>query len=415
MRPKGPLGRSASLQIGSPSEWAGMRARRCHADLAVSPVVGMVLVLAISIVGITVVLVWGLPAINEMKAGVEHQAVATQLQEFNSDVLELAKATASKTAKVWRVSQSQGQFNIEPATERWTIGVDAKSKLGTPPLYNFTIVDVEDTDNKISIRYWSPPGAPNVFPFNLKADFLDASTTIPLTVVSKGTADGACATTATGGGQTVYVAGSQSFDGGERRWFCLYDSAGKPISVSGRLLQVEIINHQVTPANRETAAVFWITDTGRAHWQLSTANGLREAYVSNGVVFQGTNGGLVLDGNPPIAAPVKQAGAWRFFSRLVTVNGTVALGGQGTVDILLNLYGSRTLADEFSATGVKIRISGDLATAWRGYLFDPTHKYNLVEHTDADGKKYYLWVSMSGGSRETVKALLHHSVVSASG
>lgn len=395
------------------------RARLRARDAGVSPVVGMVLVLAISVLGITGVLMWGLPAINEMKASVEHQSVVTEFHALVADIQELAKATASKTAKLWRFSQSQGDFSLQPRTERMVVlhdGVSTKREYST---YTITVFGLDDTDNKFAVvnnELQPTGGAVAGLKVNLKGDFIDGSATIPLKWATT-TAGSACPSPPT----TITTADLPWKSGANPGvvYFCLYETVNgvdTPIVLRDRLLQVQLTNNALPT---ETVAWVWVADVGRVQWKLATATASREAYVSNGVVLQGSNGGLVIDGDPTITPPAKSGGSFRFFARLITVNGTASLGGQARIDVLLNLYGSRALADEVAGNATKIWTYGNLQATW-----DTAFKaapYSFVEKTEAAsgapaGTKYVEYKpTLSNGSPAGLKLILHHSVITAKG
>lgn len=388
-------------------------------DSGVSPVVGMVLVLAISVLGITGVLMWGLPAINEMKASVEHQSVATEFHELIADIQELAKATASKTAKLWRFSQAQGDFTVQAQTERWVVMEDGSSSKTS---YRLTAYGLDDADAKFTLVNQNalPPGQPAAgLKVNLKADFLDGAATIPLYWFDP--VAGACPASITATPLTQADLPWASAGVGGPKTLCLYQgtqTAGtySAISLRDRMLQVQLTN-STTPT--ETVAWLWATDVGRAQWLLNTAGGSRSVYASNGVVLQGTNGGLAVDGDPSVTPPAKQGGTFRFFARLITLNGTASLGGQARIDVLLNLYGTRALADEVAGNATKIWTYGTLESTWDEYFLE--HGYAMTEKTETEtsapaGTKYLEYRPVDTNGKDVgMKLILHHSVITAKG
>src|ERR1051326_3217303 len=117
-------------------------------DAGVSAVMGMILVLAISIVGIAVTLHWGLPAISEMKAQVEGRSGEAQFGELDADIKELAAGAARKTATRWEPSLASGSISIEPSGERWVVMLNKQSTVTcgatTCNKYNFSMTDFYD-------------------------------------------------------------------------------------------------------------------------------------------------------------------------------------------------------------------------------------------------------------------------------
>ena len=103
---------------------ASLRRMRKVEDDGVSPVIGMILVLAISILGMAAILYWGLPAIDEMKANVEHRSVQSQFLDLDGTIKELVAGTTEKTAKRWLPTINRGEINVKNNTESRVSAVD---------------------------------------------------------------------------------------------------------------------------------------------------------------------------------------------------------------------------------------------------------------------------------------------------
>src|SRR5579884_3487815 len=112
------------MTLEATSEARTPATRRIADDRGVSPVVGMILVLAISIVGIAAILYWGLPAIDEMKANVEHRSVQGQFQDLDATLKELVAGTTEKTAKRWQPTLNRGEIAVKNNTEPWLFATD---------------------------------------------------------------------------------------------------------------------------------------------------------------------------------------------------------------------------------------------------------------------------------------------------
>src|SRR5438874_5489109 len=122
--PEGHMGGNESFISGASARSDLMTARARPGttpddDRAVSPVIGMILVLGISVVGIAAIMYWGLPAIDEMKANVEYRSVQTQFTELDSTIQELVAGTTEKTAKRWDPAIQRGEFAVSNNTEGW--------------------------------------------------------------------------------------------------------------------------------------------------------------------------------------------------------------------------------------------------------------------------------------------------------
>ncbi|MHB8584586.1 MAG: hypothetical protein ACYDDF_01940 [Thermoplasmatota archaeon] len=352
-----------------------MRPRLLHDDQGVSPVIGTILVLAISVAGIAGVLYWGLPAVTEMKASVEQQTITNSYLELENDIKELSRADVGKTAILWRYSQADGAFSLQPSTERWVLEMDSKSTLSPPVTYNFSQFGLNQTGNKFFLVNHGPAISANVI-----ASSMDASAVIPLNV--KLLPAGSTWSTPCSPTLPNETAG-WAWAAGAVQGFCVYNSTWGPINMGSPLLQLQVWNWNSNAALREVAGYFWSTDSGRMQWLLSSALSSRAVYLGNGATMSGTNGNIVVQGDPTITAPQCQGGQERFFERLVSLNGSASLGGAGSSDVLLSLYGSPQLANQLPATDAKLWTSGTLGGVWTSYFNSHSYNFDAVAETPA--------------------------------
>ncbi|HVL47562.1 MAG TPA: hypothetical protein VM889_03305 [Candidatus Thermoplasmatota archaeon] len=351
-----------------------MHAGKGVADAGVSPVVGMILVLAISVVGIAAVLYWGGPAVDEMKANVEFKAVQTQFQELDSDFRELVAGTAGKTAKRFQPSFSRGQFIVEKDTERWAIGVDYRSRVGTPSVYNFTLGDHGDGDNDFSLAHQGVGDFGNTVV--VRAYVLDNAAEI-LTNVSTSSSSYAQMTS------TTWTAGTV-----KNFWITKRNVAQSVANqpMTGKAFRIEVWN------GADLAAQWWVYDAGRVHFNLDAGQVSRDYYASNGALVQCSDGFCRVD-NVPGIPPGKFSGTtYRTFARMLSVNGTASFGGESRFDLILDLYSTVTLLSGPDVRALKMNIKGVLSKAWDNYFEENLSTFAMTKVTTVVGTSESYWL-----------------------
>ncbi len=351
-------------------------------DDAVSPVIGMILVLAISVVGIGAILVWGLPTIDAMKERVEYKSVQNQFHELDSSVRELVAGTAGKTAKRWQPTMSRGAINVEANSERWLVTIDK----GTS--YDFTYLDFEDNDNSLTIANHDA-AAKSVI---VRAGTIDGSAELAVN---------ASAVSGTPAQMTTAV----SIPAGGSKAFYFYKTNGQPRTLSGTSFHFEIL------IGTTVVSEAWLTDVGTIHYSLDSARDDMHVYSSNGAIIMGQGTGIYVENQPPIPPPRTSAGSHRFFMRMVQFNGTGSFSGEGRFDVLLSLYATATLADESGVTSAKVYVTGNLTNAWHTFFLDTTRGYSFTKVTESLGSEVYLKYDYPTGMAFT----LVNSVITANG
>ncbi len=352
-----------------------------------SPVIGMIMILAISVVGVSAVLVWGLPAIESMKEQVEYKSVQNQFDELDATVRELVAGTAGKTAKRWQPSLSRGGITIEANTERWLVATDRDAS------YNFTYIEFVDADNALKIVNH---GASSVT-IMVNASLVDGASE---TLLNVSAVSGSSIPMTTAGAVTIASGASQEF------W--TYTTVGVARSHYEGTFHFEITDSTTS----QTVGEAWIVDTGAIHYKLIGAAQPRHVYSSNGAIIPGQGDGFFVDNTPPIPAPRTSAGSHRFFMRTVQFNGTGSFSGEARFDVLFSLYSTATLSDETGVPRIKIYATGNLTNAWHTFFLDEARGYNFTTVTETVGSegRTYLEYEYSGGMVFT----LVHSVITAS-
>ncbi|HET6404325.1 MAG TPA: hypothetical protein VFH78_06735 [Candidatus Thermoplasmatota archaeon] len=343
-----------------------------------SPVVGMVLVLGISVVGIAAILYWGLPAIDEMKANVEHKSVEAQFQELDASIKELVAGTTEKTAKRWQPTLNRGSVLLINETEGW---VYATEMYHATKDHSFVYQGFENSDNAFTVVNVGEP----VASARVVAYRITGTTTGQDLQVFK---DGA-----------LWAAG-ENWPVGQPMALTLKDAQGQDVPIKNATIRFRIFE-----SNQKIAEAFYVP-TGRVDYRLEAGLGTKTVSQNNGAVITGDGYGHALI-NPPPIPPISTSGEVpRFFARAVLLNATGSFGGNDRFDVLVTLYSTSTLASYDCATvaktdcveSSKLFFFGDHAPVWKSYLtntgrgykyvVDPTYGH-LVDRR-ADGMGYTL-------------------------
>lgn len=344
-------------------------------DSGVSPVIGMILVLAISVVGIAAILYWGLPAIDEMKANVEYRSVQTQFGELDSTIKELVAGTTEKTAKRWQPVQNRGSIAVISDSEPWLYELE---------LYNASYNSLAwsgftDGDNMFTI--WNRGTDLNYL--TVTAAIVTGNglpTRLNLSIDGVGPAGVQMDET------TLANASSMSF-----RLFVngTTPADASPVNLGSALYKIQVYN------GKSLIAEAWYAKTGRIDYQLSAVTD-RAIIYNNGAIISSAAGSATMANSPPIPPSLNTAGVPRFFGRLVVLNGSAGFAGQDRFDLLISLYSTATLASYDCAApdgtdcvnAVKLFVWGTQKPVWDGYLVRPGFGYQMKIVADPDAGNY---------------------------
>lgn len=336
---------------------------------AVSPVVGMILVLAISIVGIAAILYWGLPAIDEMKANVEHRSVEAQFEELDSSIKELVAGTTEKTAKRWQPSLNRGQILVANNTEGWLYATELYNSSAD---HDFVWTDFDDGDRVFQIKYRG--SAPYISNVVVQAYLVDDSTSPTQLRVST-----------TSGGTTQMVAAdlpTWSSSDAIRTFYLRTATADMPITNATFKFKIY--------TNGTLLAEAWYVPTGRIDYRLEAGLGVKQVIENNGAVLTGDGNGFALLNTPPLPPQTNTTGVTRFFARAVVMNGSGSFAGDDRFDVLVTLYTTSTLASYDCATAdfadcvesSKVFIFGTYQSPWYAYLTSAGRGYQFTQTTN---------------------------------
>lgn len=343
-----------------------LRERLREPDEGVSPVVGMILVLGISVVGIAAILYWGLPAIDEMKANVEHRSVESQFQELDSAIKELVAGTTERTAKRWQPTLNRGQVLLVNETESFLYAVETYHATRD---YSFTYWSLTDRDHEFTIYNSAAQAISNAV---VQAYIVNSTTSGQELRVNS----------------TKYLAGTSGM--GQELWpasdsvtFRLYDANAQQVKITNQTIRFRIFD-----GSAKIAEAFLIP-TGRVDYQLDAGLGTKTVIENNGALMTGNGNTVAMINAPPVPPASTTSGIPRHFARAVVLNGTSSFAGDDRFDVLITLYSTSTLASYDCAKTdhsdcverVKIFAFGKYADAWYSYLSNTGRGYTFAQTT----------------------------------
>lgn len=343
------------------------RLMRGPVDEGVSPVVGMILVLGISVVGIAGILYWGLPAIDEMKATVEFRSVQSQFLELDGTVKELVAGTTERTAKRWLPSLNRGELHVQNATEPWLYATEPYNSSAD---HDFTYSAFSDGDHGFSIH---SQGTGELSWWRVEAYIVTGTSTLTPINVSIDNTD-----------NQVQATFLDKWTSGQTKTFTAWvkdaQSPGVAVPLRNATFKIKIYS------GASVVGEAWYVTTGRIDYQLHAGVGDKRIVQNNGAVLVGDGTSMTLLNAPPLPAPTTTNGIPRFFGRAVVLSGNTSFVGEDRFDLLVSLNSTATLASYDCALAtradcvetVKIYNFGDQRDAWYQYLTNTGRGYTYT-------------------------------------
>lgn len=342
-------------------------------DHAVSPVVGMILVLGVTVVGVVAVLYWGVPTVANMKSDAEFQSVQNQFQDLDANVDDLTRGTPGETAKRWQPAFERGGITFDEDDERWILATDLASD------EDWGLADVYDTDNNITLANL-PKGTDHTV--TVDAWTVDTGVETPITVSD---ADDCSSTSDTDDMDPVTI------DDGDDRYLCLYDTGGSRFFVDGETVKLEVVDD----ATGDKLARLYILDMGTLRYIMTMGPSQRDAYHTNGAVIAGhiddeSQIHLDVKTDPPFGPPRDVGGETRFFGRLVDFQGQGAVSGSDATrfSLLMSLYSTDLLEDSEDVHSLKVWIDGRTSEAWYDYYTTDGTDYRFETRDPAGAPEF---------------------------
>jgi len=302
-----------------------------HDRRSVSPVIGTILVMAIAMMGIMAILFWGIPAINQMRAQSQFDAVMRQFDLMDIALRELLRSPGA--ARTIHVSANDGTVEINSNGDRWVVSYCVSQNR------DLLYYGLSDEDNIFTIKN---NGNETITNFNVMAQIIQTGRPTNLQV-NYGSGD-----LAAGANRTVTLTNQPIKN------IVLY------VNVSGGSPQAAI-------------GEFYLFNAGYISYSMDTDTGTYRVYEANGGTVAGYPSYNWIRNRPMIVAPRNVSGKTQLYLRIVQVSGNGSAGGSGgvTAAVLLSRIGT---ADETSRLAdkdvYKLRVSiyGITSATWLSWL-----------------------------------------------
>jgi hypothetical protein len=316
----------------------GSRQDAGHRDLAADTVIGFVLVTGISILMISVVMLMGAPALEQVQSRQQVDTMVGSYQRLDRGVSTLLSGAPAGTTPSWQVSMADGSLSLDDGGDQiWVFAVNRHQEGGD---YEFWFGNYSDGDGKLDVKYSSGPSIPSG-QFKMTGVRWDKEEDVDSN-----------SETHTG----------SSFDPGDD--YEITDAVDWELA--GHVTQVKLEDQSNEDGN-ETVAEAWFIDAGAVEWELRRSQIIRLYYQNTGILAD-IDDGQVLHNTPRLRAPDTDGETDSVFIRIVNLNGTVAVGGRSTSEILLSSEGNHPRVSTSNVTQVQLYPPTSMIEAWERHL-----------------------------------------------
>lgn len=332
-------------------------------DEAVTPVVGTIMILAITVLGIGAIMLWGAPTLQAIQ---DRNAVVSMQGEFIEVRTGTLDLMIDKSSRVPQVVMESGHLGIEQGT-RFLITSDEFDEEGGGYVGCSMVV-----------TGWTDGGA---FDIDQGCTALNSAPAVDCETAAAGglcllvsavtgsnEADADLSPTVTNTGSTWQFSFDDASDLSTGTWVLrLYDEDG------------------------DVAAQSWILETDRLAWDLSTVSGSYGVHLEGGAVFE-TNGIRTFLVKSP-ALQEDASGLDDVFLRIPTyLDGErSSVSGGNTIGVFIGQVGNNHVRVQSDATDqIRYAFDGDLAESWcnsflaRNTLFSPARYAEPTTSSCAD-------------------------------
>jgi len=298
---------------------------------AVTPVIGTLMILVITILGITGVLLWGAPTIERIQAQNAQLAMIGEMEDLRANTMDLSVPDASR---IPTIVLGDGELGVEPGTR---IQVAAGHDGSNPAC-------------DLHVTGWA-----------------DASpTTVVVETDGCRTPTDTCTTPMAVGDACLEI--HQVVGGNTVRKTVDFDAPTAAAEVVGADFTAgdwlfRLTNGEST-ALLEVYAEAWLLENDRFTWRIQTNSGELSAFMDSGAVFSQEDGTYFLDKAPPIQEDAFGSGVYVFWIRSLSALDETSVSGQGSYQAFLGLVGNYARVDEPDVRRVRYDFSGELAEAW---------------------------------------------------
>lgn len=319
-------------------------------DAAADTVIGFVLVTGISISLITVVMLMGAPALQEIQNRQQTDAMVSSYQRLDRGFTTLLSGAPAGTTPAWQVSMSQGSLSTQQGGEYvWGYAVNW-TRFGNE--YGLEFADFADGDAEITI--YNDQQAFGSGDFVVQATRWEADTEAADQTIS-GTQLGTDSTTT----KTL-------------NW-----------ELAGHSTQLEFFDAE--HSTDKPVAEAWFVDAGAVEWTVSGQD-LTSLYYQNTAIIVDVDDGQVMQNAPRIRTPSDTgSGGESVFVRIVKIQGAVSMGGRSSGEVLLSSEGSHARLSSGDVHRVQLYPPTRTMEAWERRLTDESRDYTYELESDPGG------------------------------
>lgn len=342
--PDGP--RRRTLPGGRPPSGPPGRSRRLATDEhAVTPVVGSILVLAITVIGVAAILFWGAPTIADIQDRNAQMGVIGEFEEIRVSSLALSVPDASRTPTV--VFQD-GSVGLQPGTRFMVTANHDPSHTGC----DLHVTGWHEGGDTVSV------GASGCrTPVDSCSSLSSSQACFEVHQVA---GDNLVRRTPSGGPSSFTVSGAELSTG---NWlFRLTDGATSPT----------------------VYAQAWLLESDMHVWQHSSARSERAVYHDGSAVFSRTDQTTFLELDPPIQEDAFGSGDYVLWLRTYSSQSQDEVSGRNSVSVYLGLVGTYNRIHTEDAYTLRYDFHGELSEAWCSALEQRTARLSDGSYT-ADG------------------------------
>lgn len=285
-------------------------------DPAVTPVIGAVLILGITILGIASVMIWGAPLVERVQANNAQEAMVGEFEELRDSSRELSVPDHSRFPTI---VIPRGEVSLARGS-RFMVTVDRD--------YGTTACDLQ-------VRNWADTTAKTQVTISatncrngaaIKIYSVSGSTLVEYTPSVSG---------------STYTVGSADFSTGDWLFRVTHASCASTI-----------------------CAEAWVMSTDQVEWSTEAAAGGHSVHFDNGAIFSEAEGTMFLEREAAIGDSVFGANYYGLWVRSLTASSYSSITGAGSHQVYLSLLGNYDRTDTTGATRVRIDVSGPLAQGW---------------------------------------------------
>ncbi|MFA5945183.1 MAG: hypothetical protein WC876_12035 [Candidatus Thermoplasmatota archaeon] len=322
------------------------RSRAAGGESAVTPVIGAILILAITILGIAGVLYWGAPMIERIQVQNAQIAVVGEFQDLRdaSSVLSVPDHSRFPTIVIPR-----GEVALQEGSR---IMVTSNRDAG------FTNCDFHVTG-------WADTATP--------------------TTVSASTTN--CRST--GVAVKIYQVSGATLV--EQTVTGSYTVAGADFTAGDWVFR---LTHSSDCGSDDICAEAWLLSGDRVTWDTDSSAGHHAVSFDSGAIFSDSDGTVFLQTEPSIGDTVFGSGYYGLWLRSLTASSYNSVDGAGSRQVYLSLLGNYDRVESSTVSRLRLDISGDLAEGWCNSLISRNNDLTAAAYVstpvadcagDADG------------------------------